>query len=412
MLGFGSDGASVMLGHKNGVYAALKSMFPKVIGWHCWNHRLELAVNDAVKNCTEINHFKMLMDKLYSIFSMSPKHQRSLVACAAELSVSLRRIGRILDVRWVASSFRTVNAVWSSYEALVKYFQNCSTDTALDGKERAISVGIVKKLTGVVFVKNIATMLDALEELSEVSLKLQAADIIMPRALRHITRLTDIFQGRKESGGHFYREALASIATGKFRDIPLCENGKEPLIKTGQFYQSLIDSLSARLLDESSSAISADMKVLFPLTWPWPSELTAEFGEVELRNTCKLLDIDFSTAKQGFRDYKDNNGQIIPGDLRCLMNAVATLPVSTAACERGFSRMNLICTSLRSTLTVNHLSSLIFISTVGPPLQNWKPELYVKSWLAKGRRDAKDLFCKMQNADTPKVAMEHVWSIL
>ena len=62
-LGLATDGASVMLGHKGGVIAKIKHSFPNIIGWHCLNHRLELAVGDAVKSCTEINHFQFLCTK-------------------------------------------------------------------------------------------------------------------------------------------------------------------------------------------------------------------------------------------------------------------------------------------------------------------------------------------------------------
>jgi hypothetical protein len=62
------------------------------------------------------------------------------------------------------------------------------------------------------------------------------------------------------------------------------------------------------------------------------------------------------------------------------------IPVSTAACERGFSRMNLICTNLRTRLTVKHISSLMFISLSGPPISIWQPLPYVKSWLLNHRR--------------------------
>jgi len=54
---FGADGASALLGSKSGVAVQLKAKFPLIISWHCFNHRLELAVSDAVKSCTQINHF-------------------------------------------------------------------------------------------------------------------------------------------------------------------------------------------------------------------------------------------------------------------------------------------------------------------------------------------------------------------
>jgi hypothetical protein len=84
-LGLATDSASVMLGHKAGVYAKLKTKYPSLIGWHCMNHRLELAVHDAVKSCVELNHFKIFMDKLYTLYSTSPKNRRLLEKCAAEI---------------------------------------------------------------------------------------------------------------------------------------------------------------------------------------------------------------------------------------------------------------------------------------------------------------------------------------
>jgi len=90
--------------------------------WHCFNHHLELALSDAVKCCTQVNHFKCFMDTLYALYSQSPKCQRELAECAKELDVQLSRIKRVLDVRWVASSCRTVTAVWRSYKALYEHF--------------------------------------------------------------------------------------------------------------------------------------------------------------------------------------------------------------------------------------------------------------------------------------------------
>jgi len=75
-LALGTDGASVMLGRKGGVLAKLQETFPNIIGWHCVNHRLELSVHDVVKCMTDINHFKSFMDKLYSLYSRSPKARR------------------------------------------------------------------------------------------------------------------------------------------------------------------------------------------------------------------------------------------------------------------------------------------------------------------------------------------------
>ena len=58
-----------------------------------------------------MNHFKIFMQKLYTLYSASPKNRRCLESAAAEVGVALLKIGRVLDVRWVASSLRTASSL-------------------------------------------------------------------------------------------------------------------------------------------------------------------------------------------------------------------------------------------------------------------------------------------------------------
>jgi len=54
MVGFGSDGASVMTGRKTGVATRLKCKQPFLITIHCAAHRLALAAADAGENVSYI----------------------------------------------------------------------------------------------------------------------------------------------------------------------------------------------------------------------------------------------------------------------------------------------------------------------------------------------------------------------
>ena len=49
-----------------------------------------------------------------------------------------------------------------------------------------------------------------------------------------------------------------------------------------------------------------------------------------------------------------------PEKLLDLVKVVKTLPVSTAQCERGFSQMNILASSTRSSLAMQTLSTLMF----------------------------------------------------
>lgn len=394
-LGLGTDGASVMLGKRGGLCVQLKEKYPNLIAWHCFNHRLELAVHDATKACTEINHFKLFMDKLYSLYSMSPKNRRALEQCAAEVGSELLRIGRVLDVRWVASSHRSVKAVWTSYPALCAHFIQSSTDyVTMDSKERSQYKGMANKMQSPVFLKNVAIMLDALEELRDLSESLQGESMSLPRAYKLIKRQIQVFQARKLNDGDYLKAACKAVDELKFKDVTLISERQrgEKLICKEQFYQALIDSLEARMIPDSEKPLVESMATLFPKSWT--DALAPDHGESELKVVSARFLVPYSTElKQAYRDFKDSRGSDVPPSIQRLISAVGTLPVSTAACERGFSKMNIVCSPLRSTLTVAHMSSLLFVSMVGPPVIEWNPMPYAKTWIAKGRRHANHIAC-------------------
>ena len=67
------------------------------------------------------------------------------------------------------------------------------------------------------------------------------------------------------------------------------------------------------------------------------------------------------------------------------------LPISSAACERGFSQMNLHHISLRnSLLAVERVNDLLMLSIIGPPLKFWNAKKYVIAWLKSGKHGALD----------------------
>lgn len=67
------------------------------------------------------------------------------------------------------------------------------------------------------------------------------------------------------------------------------------------------------------------------------------------------------------------------------MKALNILPTSTADCERGFSDMNLTITDLRTSLNIENVSDLMFISINGPSVADFNPRPYVNIWLKDHR---------------------------
>jgi hypothetical protein len=110
LVAFASDGASVMTGIKSGVARLLGEKFPKVIPWHCLNHRLELAVGDSADEVQGVSHFRIFMDSLYSLYSCSPKAQKQLETQASELDLQVKK-------NWTSPE----------YALGCQLFQNCSS---------------------------------------------------------------------------------------------------------------------------------------------------------------------------------------------------------------------------------------------------------------------------------------------
>jgi hypothetical protein len=98
------------------------------------------------------------------------------------------------------------------------------------------------------------------------------------------------------------------------------------------------------------------------------------------KEAAKIV-LDFSMHKQG---------KAMTARLFDFVQTLKILPVSSAACERGFSQMNLHHTAVRNRLAIITISNLLMISINGPCLSDWNAKKYVLSWLKSGRHGACD----------------------
>ena len=214
----------------------------------------------------------------------------------------------------------------------------------MDSKERSQYKGMANKMQSPVFLKNVAIMLDALEELRDLSESLQGESMSLPRAYKLINRQIQVFQARKLNDGDYLKAACKAVDELKFKGVTLISEHQrgEKLICKEQFYQTLIDSLEARMIPDSEKPLVESMATLFSKSWT--DALAPDHGESELKVVSAKFLVPYSTElKQAYRDFKDSRGSDVPPPIQRLISAVATLPVRIAACERGFSKMNIVC---------------------------------------------------------------------
>ncbi|KAL4134817.1 hypothetical protein QTP88_006526 [Uroleucon formosanum] len=89
-------------------------------------------------------------------------------------------------------------------------------------------------------------------------------------------------------------------------------------------------------------------------------------------------------------NWPDNCDIQLNTDLNSLLTAIKTIAISSSECESAFSIMNNLVTNKRNPLSSSHISSLMLINCVGPPVQKFKPDSYVLCWIRRGKISAKE----------------------
>lgn len=391
-LGLTTDGCSTMLGRVGGLHALVKEKYPHVISWHCVAHRLELSVNDALKSVNATNHFKSFLDEIYKLYSMSTKNKTQLENIAKSFGTELSKVGKVFTIRWVASSFKTISAVWKSYDSLASHFQAASKDESRSSTERQKFSSLLNHLLSVDFVMAMAIMLDVLEELSECSLALQANSMTISEAHRKLTLTCRVLSSFKEKPGP-YEEKIQS----KFENHALKANVKGiTKLPKNQFIQAIVDSLNSRMFTSAGSKsyfydkLVSALNTLSPSSWSETDLEDVTFGDRSIEFLAETLRIS-STRTQvvKFRDFVDSGGKRNE-HMSELTSVVSTIAVSSAECERGFRAMNGIMTKYRASLNTETLSCLLFLHTACPPLSLYNPEPHAKLWIRQGRHSAID----------------------
>ena len=123
-VGFGSNGASVMLGSRNGVASKLKKeVNPFLLSIHCVAHRTNLAALDVAGSslCKSMSQEidKMLNDTAF-YFKKSSKAKSELALIKKELFDTQKTLKRYQKIRWL-SRWQSVTTLCDSLESVIVF---------------------------------------------------------------------------------------------------------------------------------------------------------------------------------------------------------------------------------------------------------------------------------------------------
>jgi len=321
----------------------------------------------------------------------SSKLQRELKEIASKLDVELKKIGKVFTIRWAASTYRAVNALWSSFQALHEHFNTLSKDRSIRSCKRKMYSGIAKRLATKEFVEDVAVIKDCLGQISILSESLQKSDVSVIDANRYLQYTINSLEKIKRSvteGKYSFDEVARNDVA--FKGVPLHSyegRASFPSFNKPQFLQALIDNIKARLLNASNENAVKQLEVFAPERWS--SEISAPWFEgekllVELRQRFSIA-CNEQELVMAFRDYVSDPRKT-PNPIEHMMQGMLhTIPISSSEAERGFSQLNLVYTPTRSTLAITTLSSLLFIGINGPPPKLWNAQESLSRWLVSHR---------------------------
>jgi hypothetical protein len=150
-----------------------------------------------------------------------------------------------------------------------------------------------------------------------------------------VRALVQIFEERWTVPRNYYDCAAIAANNLSSEGVELHKNNnKNDLpIDRNTFYKQLKLSIEERLLSNDDCNFVNWTYILDPKSWP--ENVAQTFGEKEIQNLGKRLQLNERESVCGFRDYL--NQKILPENLVDLKNALNTVPISSSEYERRFS---------------------------------------------------------------------------
>ncbi|XP_062573421.1 zinc finger protein 862-like [Saccostrea cucullata] len=379
VLGFGSDGASVMTGLDKGVSGRLKELNPHILNIHCMAHRLALCTAQAAEGIPALKRYQEFMTKLFYYFKVSADREKEVHKVQALLDHPMLKYKEIHAVRWL-SFYDGLETIYKTLDPLLTYLHN------REAKKDPKAKGLLKQMATTQFIYITYLMMDVLPIVMRLCLTFQKDDLDIARAKISVDSCLSELEAFKE-GKTFHTTFVEQFASDitevddhpefKGHRIHKVPGANFQSLKS-QFINSLVSNIRKRFPQKSL------MDAFYVL-----SMRAINFSDVEtygIEEINELLDYygtskchksaisqpvlcaekvrnQWMLAKQIVKSARYPTDQMQElwelltkhhkeelNELIKLAQIALTLPLHTASCERVFSQQNIILTKQRNSL--------------------------------------------------------------
>nr|XP_017250976.1 PREDICTED: zinc finger MYM-type protein 1-like [Daucus carota subsp. sativus] len=420
--GQGYDNGSNMKGKHQGVQKRLLEINPRALYMPCASHSLNLALSDMAHSCTRVVSFFGIVQRLYTLFSGSTKRWKILLDNVPGLTLKSlsntrweSRIKSVKPIRFQAPKLRL---------ALTALYDSCGNDA----KSKSEAECLFNALGSFEFLLGMTIWCEILFVINKVSKKLQSKSMCLDTTIEEVKGMLLYFEKFREEGFASSINIAKTIAIemeveptlpAKRRVIrkkhfdentqedELCQSPEE-LFRLEYFLvvvDMAITSLQSRF--EQLKIFENLFGFLFD------SDKLKSLAENELRECCVTFHSAFSYSDSSDVDLNDLYSELkvlqstLPDKLMsateilefvisadCYPNALIayriflTVPVTVASAERSFSKLKLIKTYLRSSMSQERLNGLAIISIEKELLEHIDSNIIINDFASRKARRA------------------------
>lgn len=390
------DNGSNMKGKKAGVQARMRELNPKAFYVPCASHSLNLVIVDGAKSSTSALTFFGTLTRLYTIFSSSTVRWNIL---KSNLKLTVKQES---DTRW-ESRVNCVKAVRYQFPDIILSLEDLVQHARehKDSKTTSEASSLLQSVSSWSFLLSVVIWYEVLFQINKTSKLLQTKGVSLDVLQSEMRATKTFFLTCRDRGFHDAVTTAKEIAealeieqeypatrTRKRKRLFQYEGSDEPL--TGEdkfkneFFLVLIDttltSINERFeqiaqfaevfgfLYSSASLIrSCDSGTLLKDCTLF-EEKTEDIDANEMvsecaRFACVLKDNASVTSPHDMLHYLYvNDLQDVYGNLAIALRILLTVPVTVATAERSFSKLKLIKTFNRASMTDERLTHLAMIS--------------------------------------------------
>ncbi|KAH7421532.1 hypothetical protein KP509_13G062500 [Ceratopteris richardii] len=434
LIAIATNGASVMIGHKTGVLSRFQESMPHIMGVHCIAHRQALAAKDGFATHPNIFAFvDKVANKVYSWLGKSSKRHEELWKIMHEYDMLDTRALQIHSVRWLSRGQvmeRLVNimsAILHQWEHSEKKWYKSITIFAVQFMIHFL-VDVLNELNKL----NMefqwhdmdVTIISALLDLTIEKLKWRYIDVDVKNFGQGSPYLSSFLKMAKDSM-LFYEDASGNSHAHALRYEAIPMDAKKKRAKENNegnkgsldecvliaiaYVKNILDGLTRRFED---LPVFNAFKIFSPSSYPIDAYDREKMSQEWLNRIINRLNIDthMIDIRKSMNEREDFVGMLyriakhknmrdawvvcnessswwdLYPEMMKIWQLCLVVPASTSACERGFSRQNFIKSVSRSSLGLETLDALIFLSIDGRGSSSidWKDVF--EAWVSAKKR--------------------------